>query len=115
MAAGKPFEESLGNASRAAAGVEYTLVAGEHEPIKDGFTPPRHRVGDSIVGSGIPVAHGHGLTVAPRGVRAPGPQVQGHAPLVRGGRRPARRQPPAGWVLAAPTAAAVDRLRMPTA
>jgi hypothetical protein len=52
----EPSGEELGHASRTAPSVQDGLVAVELEPIDHLRTPPVLRVGDPIVGLGIPLA-----------------------------------------------------------
>ena len=51
--------EQLGHPAAAAAGIEDALVAVERQAVEDDRAPARHRVGDPVVGPGVPVA-GHG-------------------------------------------------------
>jgi hypothetical protein len=59
-AAGEPSREQLGDPSRTAPGVHDGLVARELEPVYDAGAPSDLRVGDPVVGLGVPVAR-HGL------------------------------------------------------
>ncbi len=63
VATRQPGREELGDAARPAPGVEHAFVADQRQPIEDDRTPAGHRVGDPVVGHGIPVArHGRPLS-----------------------------------------------------
>ena len=47
--------EQLGDPARAATRVEDTLVTGQWQAVEHAGAPARHRVGDQIVGPGVPV------------------------------------------------------------
>jgi hypothetical protein len=64
-AVGEPFGEERRDASRTAPGVQDGLVPVELEPVDHGRTPSELRVGDRVVGLGVPVARHGGNATAP--------------------------------------------------
>jgi hypothetical protein len=55
-AVGESFGEERGHSPRTAPGVQDGLVAVELEPVDHGRTPSELRIGDRVVGLGVPVA-----------------------------------------------------------
>ena len=67
-ARGEPLDQALGDPARPAAGVEDRLVAPQRQPGQDVRAPAGHRVGDAIVGDGVPVARGSSRVVVHRAI-----------------------------------------------
>src|SRR6185436_3015885 len=61
--AGQAGGEQLSDTAAPAAGIEDALVAVEREAVQHDLAPARLRVGDAVVGPGVPVA-GHGVAQA---------------------------------------------------
>ena len=59
VASREPFGQERGHPPRTAPGVQHGLGAVELEPVDDGRAPPELRVGDRVVGLGVPLAR-HG-------------------------------------------------------
>ena len=54
-ARGYALQQAFGDTSAAAAGVKNGLVAAQLQPLEHHPAPPRHRVGDAVVGLGVPL------------------------------------------------------------
>ena len=75
--------QELGDPTGPAAGVEDAFVAGQRQAVEDGRAPARLRLGDPVVGRGVPVA-GHRSSPSSARRRRRGAQA---AAGVRAGRR----------------------------
>ena len=73
LAAWDAREQQLGHPSRSAPGIEHALVASQRQPHQDLGAPACLRVGDAVVGDGVPVGGRHRNVEHRRRGRAEGP------------------------------------------
>jgi hypothetical protein len=85
-AARQSSQQMLGQSAAAAAQVERCLVTAQVERGDDGLAPGLHRVGQAVVGLGVPFSHGSFSVpksgVSGSGVSGQGSAVSGHGRLI---------------------------------